>query len=77
MIWAGGFDVYLVGMRKISALIAENKALYPSFVSMHLVSSVLLLTLSLIHMGAGLYHGYVIKDRYNVWTRMALRVRRD
>ena len=36
-----------------------------------------LLTLSLIHMGAGLYYGYVIKDRYNVWTRMALRVHRD
>jgi len=28
-------------------------------------------------MGAGLYHGYVIKDRYKVWTRMALRVHRD
>ena len=49
----------------------------PGFVSIHLASSVLLLTLSLIHMGAGLYHGYVIKDRYNVWTRMALRVHRD
>ena len=77
MTWAGGFDVYLVGMIKIPAVIAENKALYPSFVSIHLASSVLLLTLSLIHMGAGLYHGYVIKDRYNVWRRMALRVHRD
>ena len=77
MTWAGGFDVYLVGMIKILALISENRALYPSFVSIHLASSVLLLTLSLIHMGAGLYHRYVIKDRYNVWTRMALRVHRD
>jgi hypothetical protein len=33
MTWAGGFDVYLVGIIKIPALIAENKALYPSFVS--------------------------------------------
>jgi hypothetical protein len=31
----------------------------------------------MIHMGVGLYHRYVIKDRYNVWTRMALGVRRD
>ena len=77
MTWVGGFDVYLVGMIKIPALIAENKALYPSFASIHLASSVLLLTLSLIHLGAGLYHDYVIKDRYNVWTRMALRVHRD
>ena len=77
MTWVGGFDVYLVGMIKIPALIAENKALYPSFVSIHLASSVLLFTLSLIHLGAGLYHDYVIKDRYNVWTRMALRVHRD
>ena len=53
MTGAGGFDVYLVGMIKIPAVIAENKALYPSFVSIHLASSVLLLTLSLIHMGDG------------------------
>ena len=77
MTWAGGFDVYLLGMTKIPALIAENKALYPSFVSIHLASSVLLLALLLIRMGAGLYHRYVIKDRYHVWTRMALRVHRN
>ena len=77
MTWAGGFDVYLVGVIKLSVLIAENKAMYPSFASIHLASSFLLLTLSLMHMAAGLYHLYVIKDRYNVRTRMALRVRRS
>ena len=77
MTWAGRFDVYLVGVIKLPGLIAENKAMYPSFASIHLASSVLLLTLPLIHMGAGLYHRYVIKDLYNVWRRIAPRVHRD
>ena len=70
MTWAGGFDVYLVGVIKLPVLIAENKAMYPSFASIHLAPSFLLLTLSPMHMAAGFYH------RYNVRTRMALRVRR-
>ena len=76
MTWAGGFDVYLVGVIKLPVLIAENKAMYPSFASIHLASSFLLLTLSLMHIAAGLYNLYVIRDLYNVWTRMALWVRR-
>ena len=76
MTWAGRFDVYLVEVIKLPVLIAENKAMYPSFASIHLAPSFLLLTLSPMHMAAGFYHLYMIKDRYNVRTRMALQVRR-
>ena len=54
MTWAGRFDVYLVGVIKLPVLIAENKAMYPSFASIHLAPSFLLLTLSPMHMAARL-----------------------
>ena len=77
MTWAGGLDVYLVGIIKMPMLIAENKALYSSFVSIYLASTILLLTLLLIHVGAALYHRYVNKDHYNVCKRMMLPARCD
>ena len=69
---AGGLEVYLAWIIKMPTLIAENKALYPSFVSIYLASTILLLTLLLIHVGAALYHRYVKKDHYNVCKRMTL-----
>ena len=51
--------------------------MYPSLASIHLASLILLLTLSLINMGAGLCHRYVNRDRYSVCTIVALRVCRD
>ncbi|MDB2529290.1 hypothetical protein N9X46_00970 [Paracoccaceae bacterium] len=58
-------------------LITENKAMYPNFVSIHLASSILLLTPLLQHMGTALFHNYMIKDHLNMWKRMALQVRCD
>jgi hypothetical protein len=39
---------------KMPTLIAESKAMYPSLVCMYLAFSILLLTLSLMHLGAEL-----------------------
>jgi cytochrome b561 len=58
-------------------LIAENKAMYPSLVCMYLAFSILLLTLSLMRLGAELYHHYITKDHFYVWKRMALPVHCD
>jgi cytochrome b561 len=56
MTWTGGSDVYLLRVIKLPVLIAENKVMYQSFVSVHLASSFLLLTLSLMYLAAGLHH---------------------
>ncbi len=76
MTWAGGFDVYLVGMVKLPALIAENKQMYPTFVTFHYQSAVLLLALTALHVAAGLYHRFIAGDKYGVWKRMAFRLPR-
>jgi len=76
MTWAGGYDVYLVGLVKIPALVAENRDMYPTFVSFHYQTAILLLALSAVHIGAGLYHRFVAKDKYGVWNRMAFRFNR-
>ena len=72
MTWAGGFDVYLVGLIKVPALVAENKEMYPTFVSFHYTTAMALLSLTLIHIGAGLYHRFITKDAHGVWKRMAV-----
>lgn len=72
MTWSGGFDVYLVGLIKIPALVAENKEMYPTFVSFHYATAMALLSLTLIHIAAGLYHRFIAKDAHGVWKRMAI-----
>ena len=70
MTWAGGFDVYIVGLIQLPRLIAENKDIYPTFVQVHLFSSVALLVLTVLHVPAGLYHSHAIRDKFGVWARM-------
>ncbi|MDG1936395.1 MAG: cytochrome b/b6 domain-containing protein [Paracoccaceae bacterium] len=72
MTWVGGYDVYLVGLVKVPALVAVNRELYPTFVDFHYVTSLTLLTLTLLHISAGLYHQYMINDEYGVWQRIAI-----
>lgn len=72
MTWAGGFDVYLVGLIKIPALVAENKEMYPTFVSFHFQTAILLLLLTVLHISAGVYHRFLIEDKYGVFSRMSL-----
>ena len=77
MTWAGGFDVYIVGLIKIPTLMAENKLMYPTFVDFHFISSMALLLLTIIHILAGLYHRIIINDKYGVWKRMAIKFHRN
>lgn len=76
MTWAGGFDVYIVGLIQLPRLIAENKDMDPAFVQVHFFSSVALLVLTVLHVGAGLYHRLVIQDKFRVWARMTFRFRK-
>jgi cytochrome b561 len=76
MTWAGGFDVYLVGLIQLPRLVAENKDMYPTFVQVHFFSSVALLVLTVLHVAAGLYHRMAIGDKFGVWARMAFRFHR-
>jgi cytochrome b561 len=77
MTWVGGYDVYLVGLVKVPALVAVNRELYPRFVDFHYVTSLTLLTLPLLHISAGLYHRYIINDEYGVWQRIAIQFRKS
>ena len=77
MTWAGGYDVYLVGLVKVPALVAVNKEMYPTFVDFHYITSLTLLALTLLHISAGLYHRYVRNDEYGVWKRMAVQFRKS
>ena len=76
MTWAGGFDVYIVGLIQLPRLVAENKDMYPTFVQVHFFSSVALLVLTVLHVAAGLYHRMAIGDKFGVWARMAFRFHR-
>ena len=77
MTWAGGYDVYLVGLIKIPTLMVENKSMYPTFVDIHFISSMALLSLTIIHISAGLYHRFIIHDKHAVWKRMAIKFDRN
>lgn len=77
MTWSRRYDVYLVGLIKIPTLIAENKAMYLTFVSFHYASSMLLLSLTGLHIPAGFYHRYITADKYSVWKRMAIKLSRS
>jgi cytochrome b561 len=77
MTWAGGYDVYLIGLVKVPALVAVNKEMYPTFVDFHYVTSLTLLMLTLLHISAGLYHRYFRNDEYGVWKRMAVQFRKS
>ena len=77
MTWAGGYDVYLIGLIKIPTLMAENKLMYPTFVDFHFISSMALLSLTIIHISAGLYHRFIINDKHAVWKRMAIKFHKN
>ena len=72
MTWAGGFDVYIIGLIKVPTLLAENKLMYPTFIDIHFISSITLLLLTMIHILAGFYHRIIINDKHGVWKRMAI-----
>ena len=72
-----GIRCILVGLVKVPALVAVNKEMYPTFVNFHYVTSLTLLTLTLLHISAGLYHRYVRNDEYGVWKRMSIQLRKS
>ena len=71
MTWLEGSDVYLLGLIKIPPLIEENFFLYPQALTIHYYSAIVLTILFSLHIGAALYHRFMIKDKYGVWKRMA------
>ena len=76
MTWLGGGDVYLLGLMKIPQLIEMDFILYPQALNIHYYSALSLTALFSVHIAAALYHRFIIKDKYGVWNRMALKKNR-
>ena len=66
----GGFDVKLLGLITIPRLIAENLDMYPAAKNLHYSLWMILLTIFVIHLFAGLYHRFS-GDKYGVWKKMS------
>ena len=70
MTQVGGFDVQLLGLITVPKFIETNFEMYPTYVKFHYQSMIALIIVFGIHLSAGLYHRFIIGDKYGVWNRM-------
>jgi cytochrome b561 len=71
MTQAGGFNVNILGIISVPKIIATNKEMYPTFVEFHYILMIILTIVFLLHLSGGLYHRFIIKDKFGAWNRMS------
>ena len=68
--WLSGFDVPILGLFNLPRLVGENKELAKQFLFFHYNLTVVLLVLFILHSAVGLYHRFIIRDKYGIWKRI-------
>ena len=70
MTWLGGSDVSLLGLVEIPSFVDMDFILYQKHLKIHYYSAIILTSFFTVHIFAALYHKFIIKDKYEVWSRM-------
>ena len=70
MTWLGGSDVSMLGLIEIPSFVEMDFLLYQKHLKIHYYSAIFLTSIFTLHILAAIYHKFIIKDKYGVWSRM-------
>ena len=70
MTWLGGSNVSFFGLIDIPTLIDMDFLKYQKNLKIHYYSAIILTSFFILHILAAIYHKFIIRDKYGVWSKM-------